>query len=48
VNIDERVAELDKQFEEGLITQREWALFYIQAQEDEEAYPDVEDKSKSY
>lgn len=44
MNIEERVAELDKQFEEGSITQKEWALLYIQAQEDEELYPDVQEK----
>jgi hypothetical protein len=44
MNIEERIAELDEQFEDGLITQSEWALLFIIAQEDEETYPNVDEK----
>lgn len=42
MTLDEREDELNNLFDEGSITQREWALLYIQAQEDGGAYPNEE------
>jgi len=42
MTIDEREEELNKQYSEGLITYSDFALAWIQAQEDEETYPNKE------
>lgn len=40
MTLDEREAELDELFENGVITQREWALLWAEALEDPETYPE--------